>query len=304
MIKDSEGKVVRFYFELGIDYVFPENPKTDTSSDDEWITDRCWLLCEEIQKKLPSTFDVIQFARFKKVMSNKNIFTIYFSISEYHDFTSNEIYSPRKGYNGFKIKKHSLLKAKKSIEIKIRSSLYEHYFIETLSIKYITSRDFIFELFFEGIVTVEKVFSQEEINEEGGVSYALEVFFNEMYYSLQECGMESHISQTNKRRNRNNKYVFEVNSTAYYGFSESEVIGEMALLEHNMSINEVQMIGIDTKQDALNAITADAIKGYELMLNDILPTGLELFRFHFSDQDDDVYDVCDELLIDYKDIKT
>lgn len=298
MVKNSERKAVRFYFELGIDYVFPENTKIDTSLDDEWITECCWLLCENIQGKLPSSFDEIQFSRLKKLVPNKNVFTIYFSVSECHDFISNEIWSPRNGYSGFKIKKHPLLKAKKSIEAKIRSSLQDHYFVETLSLKYIASRDFVFEIYFGGFVTVEKIFSPEEIGDAGGVSYALELFFEEMFSALQECGLEGHISQTNVRRNRNNKYVFEVSATCHYGFSEKEVVGEMALLERNMSIDEVRMIGIDNQDEALEAIVASAKSGYGCILEEFLPDDVDLigFDFDFIDQDDNVYDVCDELV--------
>ncbi len=301
MDKKTKSKAVRFYFELGIDFVLPENPYKDTLSDDEWVTERCSLLCEEIQEKLPSSFDGIQFSRVKQVVPNKNFFTIYFSVSECYDFSSNEIWSPKKGYSGFKVKKHPLFKARESIVAKIRRSLCDHYCIEGLSLKYIASRNFVFDTYFGGFVTVEKKFTQEEIGSAGGVSYALEEFFEEMLSCLQECGLEGSISQTIKRRNRNNKYVFEVSATCYYGFSEREVVGEMALLERNMSIDEMQMIGIDCQDDALASAIADAKSGYECVLEQFLPLRVNLLRFDFGfiDQDDDVYDVCDELLMNY-----
>ncbi len=81
-----------------------------------------------------------------------------------------------------------------------------------------------------------------------------------MLSGLQECGLEGIVSQTIARRNRNNKYVFDVSATCHYGFSEREVVGEMALLERNMSIDEMQMIGIDNQDDALAATIADVLR--------------------------------------------
>jgi hypothetical protein len=299
----NESKEVRFYFEVGINFVFPEKPKKYTSSDDEWITELCWVLCENINRKLSFSFDDAQFSRFKQLELNANVFTIYFTISKCHKFTSNEIWSPRKEYNGFKIKKKPLLKARESIEAIIRISLPKYYFIDALSLKYIASRDFVFEIYFGGFVTVKKKFSPKEICDGGGVSYALEFFFEEMISALEGCGLEGDITQTTARRNSNNEYVFEVSKTSYYGFSENNVAGEMALLEHNMSIDEIQMIGIENENDALQDTVTNAKAESVYRVEQCLPVGVDLlsFDFDFIDQDDDVYEVCDELQMNYAD---
>ena len=303
MKKVKESKAVRFYFELGIDYVFPENPKTHAYSDDEWITARCESLGVDIQKKLSSNFDEIQFSRFNKIIPNANIFTIYFTISKCHDFISNEICSPKKSYTELRIKKYPLSKARESIEKDIRSLLFDDYFIASLLLKYIASRDFVYEIYLGGFVTVERIFTPDEIRDVGGMSFALDIFVEKMISALEYCGMHGDIRQPIVRRNRNNIYVFEVGATCHYGFSEREVVGEMALLEHDMSIEEVQMIGIDNQGDALATRTADSKSIYGSMLEDNLPAGVNLlnFEFDFIDQDDDVYDLDYELLINHGD---
>ncbi len=295
MDRKSESKSVRFYFELGIDFVFPENPKKDTLPEEEWIDECCGFLREDIEEKLSPSFDEIQFSHIKQVVPNKNFFTIYFSISECYDFNPNEIWFPQKGHDTFKIKKHPLLKAKKTIEVKIRSSLCNHFFIESLSLEYIASRVFVFDIYFSGSVTVEKKFTPEEIGSSGGVSYALEEFFEEMRSLLQDCGLDGSISQTTTRRNRNHKYVFEVHVARPCAFSEREVEGEISLFKRNMNRDEMEMIFIDMQDDALAAAIADTKSDYESTLGEFV----DLLRFDLSfiDYDCDVFDVYDNLLM-------
>jgi len=294
-----KNKPVRFYFELGIDYVFPVKTSTYSGSDDEWFSYRCELLSDDIQKKLPASFDEIIFCRFTRFSSDMNFFTIFFSISKCHDFIPNDVCLPRKSDIELKIKKYPLLKVKESIETEISNSLCTQYYISDISLKYIASRWFIFEIYFGGFITVERIFTSDEIHNSGGVREALSEFVEEMVVAIGECGLDGDISQTITRRNRENQYVFEISLTSHYGFNERDVDGEMGLLRHNMNIDDIRMIGIDNKSKALDVIVSDVKCGYRNLLEGGLPADVSIlkFGFDFIDQDDDVYEVDDAFLM-------
>jgi hypothetical protein len=300
----EETKVVRFYFDLGIDYLFPEKPPTYKKSKECWIKYCYQSLGSNIQKKLTPNFDDIQFSKLEALAQNKNLFTIYFSVSICHDFCSKETWIPRKGYTGFKIKKHSLLKAKKSIETQIRNLLCYHYSISKLKLKYFASRDFIFEIFCGGSVTVEKIFTRNELKMYESISDALYHFFLEMESTFQQCGLDGYPTQSETRRDRNNRYTFDVSGTSYMSFNEREVIGDMSLLEIDMKNDDVPMIDIDTDEDRLIDIIVDLKRTFELTLCDNLPTNVELLQLDYSfvDQGDYVYEVSNELLTNNFDI--
>jgi len=296
----QEDKAGRFYFDLGINYILPEKPNTASLSDDEWISARCESLCNNIQKELSSSFDEIQFSRFKLLVPNENVFTIYFSVSKCCDFSSDEIYFPSKDHAEFKIKKHSLRAAKKSVESEIRNLLCEYYFISVLSLKYFASRDFVFKLFFGGYVTVEKIFTQDEIDDAGSVSSALECFSDEMMPVFEDYDLEGWPLHST-RRNRYNKYVFEVTKTCFFGFDDRNVVGNLELLTNAMDIDDARMLGIGIHPDAFDSIISNVKERYTRILDiDMMPEDVELikFEFDFVDQDEEIVEVCDELLMD------
>jgi len=289
----------RFYFKLGIGFVLPESPRANTDSHDEWISKQCVFIENNLQKKLCSSFDEVQFSRFTLRPSETKPLTIYFVISKCYDFRSDDIEPLIKSPIEFKIKNHALLRAKSSIDAEIRNSLCSEYFIADLSLKYIASRYFTFEVYLAGFLTVERTFSPDEILDSGGVSDALSDFVDEMSETFHYCALSGYITQSTSRRNKKNQYIFEVSSTCYFTFNEREVDGDMALLEHDMTLDDIQMIGIDNNNEALDAMVSGNKHLQEAMLEEYLPVDVTLlkFDFYFIDQDYEVHDVENGFLV-------
>ena len=302
-ITSATGKAVRFYFELALTYVLPLKPARSRSpgrrsavSEDEWNIGCCESLCMQLQDRLTAEYDPIRFKTYERLSSENNVFKIVFAISKCHEFSASDIFTPRKERTGFKIKARPLAKALESIRSHIHDRFCNTYYVSDLSLKFLTSRDFVFQIYFSGTLVVEREFTPAEIRENEGVVNTLEHFNDDISSDLEHYGFGISPEST-LRRTRNNRYTFEVDATRYFGFGENEVVGDLALLEKNASAYEVASYGIDNSDAALDSRISDL----KLELGNALeslPEGVKLigFEFSFVDQDDDVVEVRDELI--------
>ena len=300
-------KFVRIYFTLEIDYVFPDKPKTDklsgkayVESEKFWINECCESLASILEEKLPDVYDGVAFKNYKRHADALNLFTITFSVSILRAFNEKEILT--KGSSvGFSIKARPLSLSIKEIRSQLYTSLCYDYKISDLELKLITSREFAFEMYFEGEMVVEYEFSDVEIRNNGGVSNALNFFFDEIDGALIPYGYTL-IAPTKKRRSPDNRYVFGIVLTEVLCCGENDITGPVLLADREMSLDDLQQVGLcnpdsgpgsglpfDTESFEMNVQIA--LEG----LNNFENVQLVSCNIGYVDQDDDVCD-CTETL--------
>ena len=302
-LRKKKSKAVRRYFDLEILHAIPVKPSHDYEtgkacglSNDEWVAGRCEILRQNIQGALPSGFDEIKLIGCEPVLSGAPVYKLRLVVSKCHRLADSEFYHPKKGYSGFKIRRQSLLRLIKSVRDEITRFLGEHYCVLHLEEKYVTSRYFVFEMYFSGNFVVEHKFTPEEICDHGGVKAALANFVDEVESSLYPHSF-SVFSPGLRRRNINDRYEFNVSTTRYFGFGEDQVVGDMSSVTQDMSLSEVQAIGIDNLDDCIRSTELDVCGELgEQFLN--LPIHIKIIScdMNWIDQDDDVYEIDQELL--------
>ena len=181
----------------------------------------------------------------------------------------------------------------------INNSLRDEYNISDLSLTFVTSRNFLFEMYFDGQIVVERKFTADEIRDAGSVSSALDHFSNDVVFSFEDScwGAPFAIDHNNtKRRRPDNRYVFDVSATRVYEFGENEVHGDLTRFDCDTDAED--FMDIDNKEDALESrISALRWKLDQITLGMFLPAGnVVSSNMNFVDQDETVYD-CDEQLV-------
>jgi hypothetical protein len=301
MAEISQTKPARLYFQLGVQFALPENEVKNAPPEKHVDNSLHSALRDEIDARLPPEFDDVQLLGIEKMPECKSLYVAYFSVSKIHQFSLHEIRIQKKPSNQPTILKRPLLQARRSIEQTILSSLKTRYVIDALRLRYVTSRNFIFEIYFAGTLTVEKVFEPEEISQAGGIRCALDDFLDEMRCAIRESGLEGDASKAYRARNRKNHYVFEMDVACHYGFDETEVDGQMGLLNHPMSREEYERIGVFADDSAVEDLVPEVKSYYYDSLEQTLPPAVYLLEFDldYMDHDDGLFDISEEICISY-----
>lgn len=302
----AEEKFARFYFTLAIDFVLPDKPKINklsgkryAESEDVWFTECCESLASTIEGKLSAKYDGVVFKHYERNLKGKNVFTIYFVISKLQSFKETDIIFPRKGNIGFKIKVRPLSLAIKEIRSHLYNSLCYDYYISGLSLKFVTSRSFGFEMYFEGVIVVEHEFTADEIRDAEGVSNAIEQFSNDVVSAFEGSSFDLSPPR-GKRRSADNRYVFTLSTTRVYGFGENDVYGDLTHIDCDMDAAKKSDMDIDNTKDAVDSCVFSIQSELSEISEIVLPADVYLISSNLNlvDQDDEVYGCVDELITD------
>jgi hypothetical protein len=318
------AKPVRFYFGVFVSYLIPPNPHTKRGglSKDKWEDGYLEKLRDDVSARLSKEGFDAAYRKHAPIDNALRLYAVDFVVSALHLFPAVQIFSPRRGFGGFRVKARPFSKAKTTLERKIAGALKMEYVINTIAYEYAASRTFVYEEYLGGVLRIEHIISQREIKDAGGtIRGAIEQFNNEVSDFL-----ESHYSwevwpklctarrrptlkaaslKIPTRRPTGNVYEFEVLSTRHYGYSEEEVCGDLALLKKDTPallgkdvhthFEELDKFDIDT----IDADHTSKSTECEAELRGIIensPYTLVDLTVSWEDYDDHVYDIQEELL--------
>ncbi|MCF8039633.1 MAG: hypothetical protein K9K79_09985 [Desulfohalobiaceae bacterium] len=302
-------KTVRIFYCLVLKHVIPHNPtvghieeKGGTLIDEEWEEEFCDSVNLQLEALLEPLDYKIAFDRKTGVRPfNKQQLTylIPFLVSKVYEFKAENIIIPRPGYSGFKVEDRALSSVQETLAKDIRNTIGTKVTIHELVFSMVTSRNFVFEIYYEGSFRVKREFSDEDIESEGGIRAALESFFDEVVSAIEPFGFQVTSTPSRRQRSRNNEYLFGVYYAPCIGFSEGDVHGEGCYaIRGDASTDEVNEHGIDfedTLVDETNAIL-------ESILNENLPPDADLIssKISYVDNPEEAFEIYDELICKQK----
>ena|GEM_PF-559886 len=225
----------------------------------------------------------------------QSTYFVPFLVSKVHEFKAEDIIIPTPGCTGFKIEERALLSARETLAQDIRDALSEKVAIHELIFSMATSRNFGFEIYYEGSFRVKREFSDDEIASEGGVRDALESFFDEIESAIEPYGFDITGNPSTHRRSVNNEYLFNIGYSRNIGFSESKVCGEGCYaISGDATTDEINEYGVDF-DNTMDDGTQELLNS---VLEDNLPFSADLISCEISYVDDpeESIDVCDELI--------
>jgi len=301
----SGSKIVRMFFCLVLEYVIPHNPTVGctkkeggTLTDEEWKEEFCDsvnLQLEELLKPLDYQIAFDKETGVRPFGNHQSDYLIPFLVSKVHEFNAKDIIISKPGYSGFKVKDRALSLVQENLARNIRDTLCKKVMIHELVFSMVTSRSFVFEIYYEGSFRVKREFSDEDIESNGGVRNALESFFDEIVSAIEPFGFEITSTPSRHQRSRNNQYLFGVYYVPLINFRESEVHGEGCYsIRGDASTDKVNDHGIDfedTLVDKTNVLLNS-------ILDENLPPNVDLISYEISYIDDpgEVFDIYDELI--------
>jgi len=299
------SKIVRMFFCLVLRDVIPHNPtvgctknKGGTLTDEEWEEEFCDSVNLQLEALLEPLDYQIAFDRKTGIRSFEKqqlSYLIPFMVSKAHEFKAEDIIIPKPGYSGFKVEDRALSSVQEAFAQEIRDTLGTNVAIHELVFSMVTSRSFVFEIFYEGSFRVKRQFSDEDIEAEGGVRDALESFFDEIVSAIEPFGFQVTSTPSKRQRRRNNEYLFGVFYAPCIGFNESEVQGEGCYaIRGDASTDEVNGYGIDF-EDTLVDETNILLNS---ILNENLPPDADLIssKISYVDDPEEAFDIYDELI--------
>jgi hypothetical protein len=299
------SKIVRMFFCLVLKDVIPHNPtvgrteeRGGTLTDEEWEEE----FCDSVNLKLEALLEPLDYqiafdrkTGIRPFEKQQLPYLIPFLVSKVHEFKAEDIIIPKPGYSGFKVENRVLSSVQETLAQDIRKTIRTKVTIHELVFSMVTSRNFVFEIYYEGSFRVKREFSDADIESEGGVRDALESFFDEIVSAIEPFGFHVTSTPSKRQRNRNNEYLFGVYHAPCIGFSESDVHGEGCYaIRGDSSIDEVNWHGIDF----MDTLEDDANVFLNSILNEYLPPDADLISCEISYVDDpeEAFDICDELI--------
>ncbi|NCB85674.1 MAG: hypothetical protein EOM44_14470 [Bacteroidia bacterium] len=296
------SKIVRMFFCLVLREVIPQNPtlgrtEKKTLTDEEWDYEFCDSVKNELETLLKPLNWQIAFDKKNEVRSfeKMKLFSLIpFLVSKVHEFKNKDIIISKSDYSGFKVEDRALSLVQKSFIQDIRDTLGSKIEIHELIFSMVTSRSFVFEIYYEGSFRVKREFNDKDIYSEGGVRNALESFFGEVASTIEPFGFQVTSMPSRRQRSRNNEYSFGVYYAPRIAFSESDVQGEGCYaIRGNASTDEVNMHGIDFK----DALVDETNAFLDSILNENLPTDADLIssKIRYVDSPEEAFDIYDEL---------
>ena len=288
-----ETKAIRFFYCLVLQHSLPTN-LTDKES-----KQACFDSLEfELQTLLePQGFQVAfdEKAGIKISEQQEKTCLVSFLVSKVCEFKFDDIVIPNPSYTSFKVTAASMSSVRNTLTQNIRDALFSKMITHELAFIMTTSRNFDFEVFYEGVFRVKREFSDDEIVSEGGVNNALESFFEEVESAIQPFGFEVDSASSRQRRSRNNEYLFDVFYAPIIGFNESTVHGEGCYaVRGDASRDEINTYGIDFENTFENEINAQLYS----ILEEHLPLDVDLISSKISYIDDpgEVFAISDDLI--------
>ena len=289
---------VRFYFGVSVSCLIPPNPhrKRDGIPDDQWEEDYLGPMLNDLKAKLSNDGFEIAFRKHVPVDDTLRLYAVDFVVSHLHRFPAEQVFTPRKNYTGFSVRKRSFSITKSVLEGKIADSLKRDYVVNVIAYEYAASRSFGFEVYMEGILELKHVIPSNEIISAGSVEEAINDFNSAV---VDELGAQFQATPktVGRQRPKDNVYKFDLFCERMFGFSEVYVTGDLVLMEKDMPRNEALMLGIDCDDDVL----AESISWTELEIWSNLQSSsldIEIVRLtlEFVDYDADFHDCVDELI--------
>ncbi|MGB5157775.1 MAG: hypothetical protein WBN77_10115 [Desulfobacterales bacterium] len=300
-----DSKIVRMFFCLVLRDVILHNPtvgrteeKGGTLTDEEWEEEFCDSVNLQLEALLEPLDYQIAFDRKTGVRpfeKQQSTYLIPFLVSKVHEFKAENIIIPKPGYSGFKVEDRALSSVQETLAQDIRDTLGTNVTIHELVFSMVTSRSFVFEIYYEGSFRVKREFSDEDIESEGGVRDALESFFDEIVSAIEPFGFQVTSTPSRRQRSRNNEYLFGVYYAPHIGFSESDIQGEGCYaIRGDASTDEVNEHGIDF-EDTLVDVTNALLNS---ILNENLPPDADLIssEINYVDDPEEAFDIYDELI--------
>lgn len=175
----------------------------------------------------------------------------------------------------------------------IKLALSPSFSIRSLHLHHVVSREFIFQVLFEGYFIVKRDFSESEIKESGGVKKSLEDFFYEIELSLE--GTEYSLSPpATRRRNSMNEYRFNFTCEKFIGFTETQVAGLGCYGAYgDASVDEVNFLGIDF----IDIDSKNFSSSLTCTLEEKLPPDVELIQseINYIDDFEEAHEISHEI---------
>ena len=295
---EKSDQYVRFYFGVSISYLIPPNPygKRDHVADENWA-DRCLeRLRADIEAKISKEGFEVAYRKHATINGALRLYAADFVVSALHPFPAAQLFTPRKGFSGFRVRTKPFSKVKTIFERKIADSLKMDYVVNAIAYEYAASRDFVFEVYLGGTLKIEHVISPSDVSDsEGSVRTAIEYFNSEVADFLETYGWDAY-PKTTSRRPKDGVYEFELSQTMHLMFPENEVFGNMILMEKDMPQSEASILGIDCRDDSL----AEAVSAAEDYLRYLIELESEYsvteLTVEFVDYDEELYDYSNELI--------
>lgn len=299
-------KSVRMFYYLVLKQVIPHKPGVGLTgekgsvalSDKRWNVEFCESLNLQLEALLePQNFQ-IAFDRktgVRPLEKQQTTYFVPFLVSKVLEFKTEDIIIPTPGCTGFKIEERALSSARETLAQDIRDALREKVAIHELIFSMATSRNFGFEIYYEGSFRVKREFSDDEIASEGGVRDALESFFDEIESAIQPFDFEITSTPSTHRRSHDNEYIFSVYYAQPIGISERDVRGEGSYaISGDASTDEINEYGVDFD----NTMDDETEEYLNSVLEENLPPYADLISCAISyvDDSEESIEVCDELI--------
>jgi hypothetical protein len=288
---EKSDNYVRFYFGVSISYLMPPNPygKHDHAPEEKWAR-RCFKrLQADIAAKISKEGFEVAYRKHTTIDDALRLYAADFVVSALHPFPAAQLFTPRKGFSGFRVRTKPFSKVKTIFARKIADSLKTDYVVNAIAYEYAASRNFVYEVYLGGTLKIEHVISPNDISDsEGSVRTAIEYFNGEVADFLQTHGWDA-FPETTARRPKDGVYEFELYQGIFLGFPENEVFGTI-LMEKDMPLSEASILGIDCDDDSL----AEAVSAAEASLRDLIEIESQYsvteLSVGFVDYDEELYD--------------
>lgn len=215
-------------------------------------------------------------------------------VSAIHEFKP-EVLVKMPGSANFSVKTEIFISVQETLLKEIRQLLPAHLSVHELQFSMATSRVFLFDIYYEGYLTLKREFSDQEIKDNGGVNNVLSDFFDDIQSAIEPFDLQITGYPSNHRRNRDDEYTFQVYYASRTGFGENEVYGDGCFaIRGNATSDDLNHYCVDFDDVKLEE-TKDHLN-FLLELNLPAEANLMSFKIFYVDDSEEVLDIDDDLL--------
>ncbi|MBF0420056.1 MAG: hypothetical protein HQL78_07810 [Magnetococcales bacterium] len=177
------------------------------------------------------------------------------------------------------------------ISTEINRLLTPKHKIQQIYLRFISSRIFIFEMYFKGYAKIEhNILITEEDDDD-----LMESFFSDVESSLEHQFGSIIISHSHDAAD--NIYIFDFTTTHHFAFNEDEVSGYLTLTDHHLMKEEICEQWIDYNESELQRLISTVQSEVEELCQ-ILPGNVIEHGANFVDKMDEIFDFEETYCLD------
>lgn len=292
----NHNKYVRFYFRLDLKCLIPPNPASSGKTSKQWEREQIESLESDLQDLMQkSGFDLAYEAHCCEDVAHR-LFSVLFIVAVLCEIQPSQIASIEKSCGTFRIRERSLCKILRGIESKALEILSRRpYLVAKFDYLDSTCRDFTFEIYLGGNLEVEYSLSKKDIDDAGGIREAIDYFNSQVIDCCEAANITAQPKGSPLRRPTNNVFKYELTAEEHYCFPENAVLGNLALLRKNITLQKAMEAMIDCDNQTMIDYIAGTRQYFECNQLLDLPNKaiLRKLTLDFVDYDGDIFDIND-----------